>query len=62
MLVEGEGVPQNDLDTCKGYFLVGSPIMILILVGDICLLGLTFSAWLILLHGFLDIREIIKFS
>ena len=26
MLVEGERAPQNDLDSCRGHLLVGSPI------------------------------------
>ena len=38
------GVPYYDLDSCRGHLLVGSLIMISILLGDICLLGLTFSA------------------
>ena len=40
MLVEGEGLPQNDLDSCKAHLLVGSPSMILIQVRYICLLGI----------------------
>ena len=35
MLVEGEGSPQNDLDSCRRPLLVGSPIMISILIGNI---------------------------
>ena len=27
MLVEGEGASQNDLDSYRGYLLVGSPII-----------------------------------
>ena len=45
MLMEGQGAYQNDLDSCKVHLLVVSFIMISILVGDLCLLGLTFSAW-----------------
>ena len=33
MLVEEEGSPQNDLDSCSGHLLIGSLIMISILVG-----------------------------
>ena len=36
MFVEGEGSPQDDLDSCRGHLLVGSPIMISILVEDTC--------------------------
>ena len=38
MLVEGEGSPQNDLDSFRGHLLVGSPtpIMISILLRDTC--------------------------
>ena len=36
MLVEGEGAPPNYFDSCRGYLLVGSLIMISILVGDTC--------------------------
>ena len=36
MLVAGEGSPQNDLDSLMRHLLVGSPIMISILLGDIC--------------------------
>ena len=36
MLVEREGSPQNDLDSLRGHLPVGSPIRILILLGDTC--------------------------
>ena len=36
MLVEREGLPQKDLDSFRGHLLVGSPIMISIVLGDIC--------------------------
>ena len=36
MLMEGEGAPQNDLDSCRGHLLARSPIMISILVRDNC--------------------------
>ena len=36
MLVEGEGSPQNDLDSFKGHLPVGCPIMFSILLGDTC--------------------------
>ena len=36
MLVEGEGLPQKDLDSFRGHLLVGYPIMISILAGDTC--------------------------
>ena len=36
MLVEVEEAPQNDLDSYMGHLLVGSPIMISIILGDIC--------------------------
>ena len=35
MLVKGEGSTQNDLDSFRGHLLVGSPIIISILLGDI---------------------------
>ena len=35
----------KQVSPCKGYLLVGCPIMISILVWDICLSGWTFSAW-----------------
>ena len=40
MLMEGKGVPQNNLDSCLGHLLVGSPVMISIHVGDTCKLQL----------------------
>ena len=51
MLVKGEGLPQNDLDSFRGYLSVGSPIMISIILGDICLMGRTFSACYSFLYG-----------
>ena len=39
MLVEGEGSPQNDLDSFRGHLLVGSPIMISILFRGHLLVG-----------------------
>ena len=33
MLVGGEGAPQDDLDSCWGHLLAGSPIITLILEG-----------------------------
>ena len=40
----GDGVPQNNLDSCSGHLLVWSPIMISIILRHICLLGLNLSA------------------
>ena len=39
MLVEGEGLPQKDLDSFRGLLLVGSPIMISILLGTLASWG-----------------------
>ena len=36
MLMEGERSPQNDVDSLMEHLLVGSPILISILLGDIC--------------------------
>ena len=35
MLVEEERVSQNNLDSCRGHLLVGFPIMISIIIGEI---------------------------
>ena len=72
MLVEGEGSPQmitihlgtlaswvpyGDLDSFRGHLLVWSPIVISILLGNICSLVSTFSACCSFLYGISHLND-----